>query len=716
MKAFFWNCRGAAGKKFELAFKEFKRIHKPDIVCIFEPRCSGLKAANVIRKLGFQNSEIIEASGFAGGIWALWSKDLTVILMKLLLWMSKEEAPPQTCPKRPGQEKLFKRLDRVLCSATWRTMFSDASAKCLTKVNSDHHPILWNNDSSHEARISALPSKLQKWNREIFGDIKNRKNRLMRRLHGIQVSLDKKYNPFLDDLGKSLAKDLEEVLNQEETLWFQKSRSDWIRDGDRNTKYYHTKAITRRRRNKILMLKNQSGQWVEDLTEIRNIIVEFYKELFREEECNGVLEDHKKWGDTLVQTFSMLWVEVVANKYSFNISQRHEIGWKAADSRLWKDIMKIWPEFMQHVSWIIGDGRTISFWEDRRIDGMQNLISICRMEQDRILQRTQLCELIDEAGAWRNINTNQYIPEDVKAKILKCCPLVLFLGRIFLAGTQIQMGSLQLGVLIVSLAPYQKQNSLLEQQKPIMSSVWQLQRIESPLGIPWKVIFPIGCHLLWKWRNMLCKDENFCTPNEPHKIILRQAKLFMQAWVIKESTVPRVRTASVPGWKKPNQEWIKVNTDGAVCITTKIAGCGGICRDENGRWKLGFIANIGIATVNGAELWGIYNGLKTAWEYGWKKIIIECDSKKAVKDAMSRSNSNRIEHPVLCQIRDLLAKDWEVQIKLIDRAANRCADLLAKESLSRPRGFYLINNPSMNLCNLISSEAGEVEGIFDTGD
>ncbi|KAF7844580.1 ribonuclease H [Senna tora] len=221
--------QGAAGKKFELAFKEFKRVHKPDLVCLFEPRCSGLKAANVIRKLGFPNSEVIEASGFAGGIWALWSKDLSVKCVlkneqfmhleiendqhtkwgffaiyenphyqnRNLIWpiienilsnypypfviardfneiASLEEqrggAPPniQRCtnfqnwinrcnlidvvpagpfftwegPKRPGQEKLFKRLDRVLCSTSWRTLFSDASTKRLTKVNLDHHPIL----------------------------------------------------------------------------------------------------------------------------------------------------------------------------------------------------------------------------------------------------------------------------------------------------------------------------------------------------------------------------------------------------------------------------------------------------------------------------------------------------------------------------------------------------------------------------------------------
>ena len=41
--------------------------------------------------------------------------------------------------------------------------------------------------------------------------------------------------------------DMDLVLKQEEIVWFQKSRTKWIQDGDR-TKYYHLKAINRKKR------------------------------------------------------------------------------------------------------------------------------------------------------------------------------------------------------------------------------------------------------------------------------------------------------------------------------------------------------------------------------------------------------------------------------------------------------------------------------------
>jgi len=56
-------------------------------------------------------------------------------------------------------------------------------------------------------------------------------------------------------LEKDLQEQLEITLYQEECLWFQKSRSQWIADGDRNTKYYHSKTIIRKRKNKILSEK-----------------------------------------------------------------------------------------------------------------------------------------------------------------------------------------------------------------------------------------------------------------------------------------------------------------------------------------------------------------------------------------------------------------------------------------------------------------------------
>ena len=65
-----------------------------------------------------------------------------------------------------------------------------------------------------------------------FYYIKNRKNHLLSRLHGIQRELMNGLNPFLEDLQKRLWHDYEVVLFEEEAFWAQKARSHWLAQGD----------------------------------------------------------------------------------------------------------------------------------------------------------------------------------------------------------------------------------------------------------------------------------------------------------------------------------------------------------------------------------------------------------------------------------------------------------------------------------------------------
>jgi hypothetical protein len=87
-------------------------------------------------------------------------------------------------------------------------------------------------------------------------------------------------------LEQQLQRELDLVLQQEEAMWFQKSRSQWIKDGDRNTRYYHVKTITRRRRNRILMLKNEQNDWFENEEDLKHMVSDYYKSLFTRPDQN----------------------------------------------------------------------------------------------------------------------------------------------------------------------------------------------------------------------------------------------------------------------------------------------------------------------------------------------------------------------------------------------------------------------------------------------
>ena len=49
----------------------------------------------------------------------------------------------------------------------------------------------------------------------------------------------------------SVSKQLDDLLLKQEVYWAQRSRTPWLKHGDKNTKYFHSKASQRTRRNYI---------------------------------------------------------------------------------------------------------------------------------------------------------------------------------------------------------------------------------------------------------------------------------------------------------------------------------------------------------------------------------------------------------------------------------------------------------------------------------
>lgn len=76
---------------------------------------------------------------------------------------------------------------------------------------------------------------------------------------------------------RELREEIENLMTRREIMWAQKARSDWIIQGDRNTRYFQTVVKQRRAQSKILQLKTADGNTIEELEEIESTLVEHFK-------------------------------------------------------------------------------------------------------------------------------------------------------------------------------------------------------------------------------------------------------------------------------------------------------------------------------------------------------------------------------------------------------------------------------------------------------
>ncbi|KAA3479140.1 Retrovirus-related Pol polyprotein LINE-1 [Gossypium australe] len=190
------------------------------------------------------------------------------------------------------------RLDRALANDDWISVFPHSLVYHLPRIKSDHRPIILKTNPelnvprgrpfcflagwTKHANFKDLVSKQLEIPRSTYGYIGTQKKQLLKSLGTIQKVLDQSNSRRLTNLEMEVRDELESVLNHEELLWRQKARCDWLQFGDRNTKFFHSRTIQRRKFNRILALRIGNGEWCSEQTTLREEAVKFFEDLYGE--------------------------------------------------------------------------------------------------------------------------------------------------------------------------------------------------------------------------------------------------------------------------------------------------------------------------------------------------------------------------------------------------------------------------------------------------
>ena len=109
-----------------------------------------------------------------------------------------------------------------------------------------------------------------------------------------------------------------------------------------------------------------------------------------------------------------------------------------------------------------------------------------------------------------------------------------------------------------------------------------------------------------------------------------------------------------------------MNTDGASKGNPRSTATGGFFRDQFGSWKGGFECNLGTCSATLAKLWAMFYGLKLAWQYSFREVVLQLDSLVVKNMLLSGVSINKDFHNLLAQCR-FAVEEWRVQIKHIFR-------------------------------------------------
>ncbi|CAN1759813.1 Putative ribonuclease H protein At1g65750 [Linum perenne] len=224
---------------------------------------------------------------------------------------------------------------------------------------------------------------------------------------------------------------------------------------------------------------------------------------------------------------------------------------------------------------------------------------------------------------------------------------------------------------------------------------WICSSLRSEKG----VLFGIVCWLIWKARN----DRIFNGANPAPSGVIHRASLWALSTeeadcrnnLLLGNQVKRMPTDIA--WDPGPPGWVTLNTDGSADSDRHRATAGGLLRDDLGKCLLAFTMNLGNCSITRAEMRGAIEGLHRAWGAGYRKVLLQLDSKAAISLLTGTGDTSHQHGLEVLQFRELCNRDWIIRTKHTYREGNHAADLLASLGYGYPLGSHTISTTDSQL-------------------
>ncbi|KAL5562411.1 hypothetical protein UlMin_032158 [Ulmus minor] len=308
-----WNVQGIRNTWTSNALLSHVRKFSPDIVFLLESKLFSNQIPGLARKLGFSNFYGVDRVGLSGGLVLFW-KDHVVVKINsaarfyidafissydIIPWRFSGIYGDPNPNKRKNTWELIQHLCLVdhgpwICCGDFNEIL-DVSEKLGSREKPQLDRFFGNHSwletfpihkvqhldffwiSGLLDRIALCGKNLEVWGKDKFRHLTKEKKTLQEKISCLSSLHDSGSWKIL----KECEKNLNSLLDTEERYWRQRSRVSWLKDGDRNTKFFHRKATARRKKNEILGLCDSNGCWQDDIGVVSEIIQSYFSNIFR---------------------------------------------------------------------------------------------------------------------------------------------------------------------------------------------------------------------------------------------------------------------------------------------------------------------------------------------------------------------------------------------------------------------------------------------------
>ncbi|KAF7833013.1 putative ribonuclease H protein At1g65750 family [Senna tora] len=296
------------------------------------------------------------------------------------------------------------------------------------------------------------------------------------------------------------------------------------------------------------------------------------------------------WG--LINSKDDLWAKVMKAKYKCGNDLIPNVQSCLSASNLWNGVVKTWDKVEKHIFWRVGNGDSVAFWKDVWI------YEVGLPPPSR--------NLGDDTIRWA-------LTKDGKFSI-KTAYQALF-------------GNHPCNAQLIN--PKYWDNFFGKDMNEWVGWNWRINIGKANLG-DWRTTFGVAFWSAWRHRNEVSFNNKNLNQNDLFFSILSRCREYSGCsrpqW---EGNNRRQRKLELVVWIQPKDELLKCNVDGSVHENGQ-AACGGVIKNAVGDYVSGFSGNLGTCSITVAELFAIMEGLTLAWNTGYRKVILEADSRVAL--------------------------------------------------------------------------------------